>query len=50
MTLLPRQQVPDTLPLVVPQAKASHRSAPNRLTPYESNISPRRKPLIEDRP
>src|SRR6266852_7877896 len=50
MTLLPRQQVPDTLPLIVTHPIASHRSAPIRLALYESKISPRRKPLNEDRP
>jgi hypothetical protein len=50
MTLLARQQLPDTLPLIVAHAIASHRSAPNRLTPYESKISPRRNPLNEDTP
>jgi hypothetical protein len=44
MTLLPRQQLPDTLPLIVAHPIASHRSAPNRPTLYESKISPRRKP------
>src|SRR5260370_42600409 len=48
MTLLPRQQISDTLPLIVTHAIASHRSAPNQLTPYESMFPPRRKPLIED--
>jgi hypothetical protein len=42
MSLLSRQQVPDTLPLIVAYAITSHRSAPNRLTPYESKFSPRR--------
>src|SRR5882757_8489609 len=50
MTFLTRQQVSDTLPLIVAHPIAAHRSAPNRLTLYESKISPRRKPLFEDRP
>jgi hypothetical protein len=45
-----RQQVSDTIPLVVAKSVAAHRSAPNRLTPYESMFCPRRKPLNDDRP
>jgi hypothetical protein len=36
--------------LVVAKGVAAHWSAPNRLTPYESMFSPRRKPLNDYRP
>jgi hypothetical protein len=42
--LLPRQQVLDSVPLVIVQAIAAHRSAPNRLTAYESENRPHRNP------
>jgi hypothetical protein len=44
MTRLPGQEVPDTLPSIVAHAITSQRSAPNRLTPYESMFPPRRRP------
>jgi hypothetical protein len=45
----PGKQMLNTLPLVVTQGTAAHRSAPLRLTLYESNFPARRNPLIEDR-
>ena len=48
--LTSRQQVSDTIPLVVAKGVAAHWSAPNRLTPYESMFPPRRKPLNDYRP
>ena len=48
--LTSRQQVSDSIPLVVAKGVTAHRSAPNRLTPYESMFSLRRKPLNYYRP
>jgi hypothetical protein len=48
--LTSRQQVSDTIPLVVAKGVTAHRSAPNRLTPYELMFHPRRKPLNDYKP
>jgi len=45
-----RQQVLDPIPLVVAQAIAAHRSAPNQLTRYESLRFLQGNPIIEDTP
>ncbi len=50
MALPARQQIANTLPLIVPKSIATHRSAPNMLTAYESNFAPRRNPLNDDTP
>ena len=50
VALTARQQVLDPIPLVVAQAVAAHRSAPNQLTRYESLRFLQGNPLIEDRP
>src|ERR1700686_5285957 len=39
------QQVLDPLPLIVTQSEPPHRSAPHKLTAYESKKSPRRNRL-----
>lgn len=50
LPLTPRKQIANPLPLIVPQAVASHRSAPKSLTPHESNFAPLGNPLNDDRP
>src|SRR3954452_24259361 len=45
-----RQKVSDPLPLVVSQAVASHRSAPNALTGSEPKIASRQNLLNDDTP
>ena len=46
----PRQKVLNPLPLIVPEAVASHQSAPSWLTAYESKLPLRRNPLNDDTP
>ena len=46
----PGKEVADTLPLIVAKAVASHRSAPNWPTSYESKFPTRRNPLNDDTP
>ena len=36
--LTARQQVSDTIPLVIPKGVAAHQSAPDRLTAYEFDV------------
>jgi hypothetical protein len=40
VTITARQQLADTVPLIVPQTIASHLSAPTMLTRYESHPLP----------
>jgi hypothetical protein len=48
-TLAAWQQVLDSVPLIVAKPVAAHRSAPEKLTAYESNNLPRRNPLSRGR-
>src|SRR6185437_14784833 len=50
VTLAPGQKVSNTVPLIVAQSVASHRSAPKWLTLYESSFSTIGNPLNDDRP
>jgi hypothetical protein len=48
--LTARQKVSDPLPLIITQAIASHRSAPNTLTGSEPKLASRQNPLNDDTP